>query len=277
MTQNKSFQIPILGYHSLHAPGNDYTTNDHIALEQDLKLIRDKGLTVLSASTLVDYLLNKRWNKLNGNYVVLSFDDAPDVDYYNFQHPDLGCIKSFHALIQEYNVPAISFVIASPEARIELDKTCIAGRNEWRDSWWNDAIDHGLLEIGNHSWDHNHETLKIVAQRNQLKGNFHVIDSWEDADNQIRKAEQYIQNKTKYRATGLFAYPYGQTNDYLVRQYLPDYQHQHTIKAAFTTSGQYVTPDSNRWEIPRFICGDHWKQPEELKAILKQALYSKPN
>jgi len=235
-------------------------------------LIRDEGFTVISASILVDYLLNKCWNKLNGKYVVLSFDDAPDVDYFDFQHPDFGCIKSFHRLLQEYKVPAISFVIASPKARSELDKTCIAGRNEWRDNWWNDAIDNGLLEIGNHSWDHNHATLETVAQRNQEKGNFHVIDTWEDADIQIRKAEQYIQSKTRHRATGLFAYPYGHTNNYLLQQYLPDYQYQHAIKAAFTTAGQHVTPDSHCWQIPRFICGEHWKQPEELKMILRQAL-----
>ncbi len=111
------FQIPVLGYHSLNAPGNNYQSNDHIALEQDLKLIHREGFTILSASKLVDYLLNKCWNKLNGNYVVLSFDDAPDVDYYDFHHPDVGCIKSFHTLLQQYNVPAISFVIASPEAQ----------------------------------------------------------------------------------------------------------------------------------------------------------------
>jgi peptidoglycan/xylan/chitin deacetylase (PgdA/CDA1 family) len=264
ITRDYYFQIPVLGYHSLHAHGNDYTINDHIALEHDLRLIQDQGFSVLSASNLVNNLLNKSWANLTGKYVVLSFDDAPDVDYYNYQHPDFGCIKSFHTLLQQYNVPGISFVIASQEARSELDKTCIAGRNEWRDNWWNDAINDGLLEIGNHSWDHNHDTLQTVAQRNQEKGNFHVIDTWEDADNQIRKAEQYIQSKTRNRATGLFAYPYGQTNEYLLQQYLPAYQHQHTIKAAFTVAGKYVTPDTSRWEIPRFICGEHWKSSEEL-------------
>ena len=272
LTREDFFKIPVLGYHSLNAPGYDYQSNDHIALEQDLKLIHSEGFTVISASVLVDHLLRKRWRKLTGNYVVISFDDAPDADFYDFRHPDVGCIKSFHTLLQQYKVPAISFVIASPEARTELDKSCIAGRNEWRDSWWNDAIDLGLLEIGNHSWDHNHDTLETVAQRNQEKGSFHVIDTWEDADSQIRVAERYIQNKTRHRATGLFAYPYGHSNDYLVQQYLPDYQHQHAIKAAFTTAGQYVTPDSHRWKIPRFICGEHWKTPEELKVILRQAI-----
>ncbi len=93
---------------------------------------------------------------------------------------------------KQYSFPGISFVITSQEARSELDKTCIAGRNEWRDNWWNDAINDSLLEIGNHSWDHNYDTLQTVAQRNQEKGNFHVIDTWEDADNLIRKAEHII-------------------------------------------------------------------------------------
>src|SRR5204863_298793 len=60
-----------------------------------------------------------------------------------------------------------AFVIASPEARAVLDRTCIAGLNQWRDVWWAEAAQTGILEIGNHSWDHTHPTLDSVAQRDQ--------------------------------------------------------------------------------------------------------------
>ena len=38
--------------------------------------------------------------------------------------------------------------------------------------------------------------------------------------------------------------------------------------AAFGTQGQPVTADSELWNLPRYVCGWHWKSPEELEALL---------
>jgi hypothetical protein len=43
--------------------------------------------------------------------------------------------------------------------------------------------------------------------------------------------------------------------------------------AAFSTAGEYATRESNRWDIPRFMCGLHWKSPEGLEKILRGAMH----
>jgi peptidoglycan/xylan/chitin deacetylase (PgdA/CDA1 family) len=153
-----------------------------------------------------------------------------------------------------------------------LDRTCIAGLNQMRDVWWAEAARTGVLEIGNHSWDHTHPSLDNVAQRNQQKGTFTGIDNFADADAQIVQANAYIKRLTEELATPLFAYPYGETNDYLIHDYFPSNMKRHGLTAAFSTGGECVTCDSNRWNIPRFVCGHHWKTPEGLELILRDLL-----
>lgn len=150
--------IPILGYHVLNLSDTSYQQNDHVALEQDIALLLSLHFTFITATYLVNHLIDKNWEKLQGRYVVLTFDDGPDVDFYDYYEPVVGHQKSFYHIIKQYNIRGTSFVIAFPSARQELDQTCIAGRNEWRDCWWKQATDSGILDIGNHSRDHNHET-----------------------------------------------------------------------------------------------------------------------
>lgn len=47
------FRIPVLCYHSWTINGPDYETNDHVALEQDLKLLGRRGYEVLSVPDLL--------------------------------------------------------------------------------------------------------------------------------------------------------------------------------------------------------------------------------
>lgn len=274
-----SLKIPVLTYHSLNAPGYDYHNNDHVALEADLQLIRELGLTPISLNAIADWLNpDIDYTLQPGHYVGISFDDGCDHDYHDFSHPDIPTLVSFYNIILANNkkhstlapITATSFVIASPQARDALDKTCIAGRDQWRDSWWLEAQQSGILTIANHSWDHTHPELDFVAQHSQTKGNFHCIDNWHDADMQIMQAEWYIRNKLDGQSTGLFAYPYGDTSQFLIEEYFP--HHQSQFKGAFTTDGKYVFDNTNVWDIPRFVCGDHWSEPEGLKQILMQAI-----
>ena len=152
-----------------------------------------------------------------------------------------------------------------------LDRTCIAGLNQWRDLWWADAAQTGILDIANHGWDHTHPSLETVAQRDQRKGTFKGIDNLTDANAQIIQADEYIQRHTDSHAARLFAYPYGETTEYLIEEYFPNYMPQHRMLAAFTTGGEYATRASNQWNIPRFMCGLHWKSPEGLEKILREA------
>ena len=271
-------RIPILSYHGLHASGNGYADNDHVALEEDLRLIKKLGFRIAALTDIARYVRGEGASFLDRDKCVgLSFDDGTDRDYLDMDHPVLGRIKSFHTILKDSGAggerawpqpTGVSFVIASPEARAVLDRTCIAGRNDWRDSWWSEAAAGGVLAIGNHSWDHTHPTLDVVAQREQRKGTFHGIDNLEDADAQIGRSEEYIKSRTGGRSAALFAYPYGDAPDYLVNDYFPRFPERHRQTAAFTTAGDYAAKGGNPWTIPRFMCGAHWKSMDELARIL---------
>jgi polysaccharide deacetylase len=275
-------KIPVLAYHALNAPDKHYSANDHVALEEDLKLIRRLGFKVASLAEIAGLTWNAGPSRLDsGSWLGLSFDDGTDFDYLDIEaHPYLGYVKSFYTILKESGATrahewpqptGTAFVIASPEARVVLDRTCIAGLNQWRDSWWRAAAQTGILEIGNHSWDHTHPSLATVAQRDQSKGTFMGIDNLDDATAQVARAEEYIRRLTGGLVAPLFAYPYGETTDYLINEYFPNYTEQHRTVAAFSTGGDYVTRGTNRWNLPRFMCGLHWKSPEGLEAILRGA------
>ncbi|MCL2309289.1 MAG: hypothetical protein FWC42_03290 [Proteobacteria bacterium] len=116
---------------------------------------------------------------------------------------DLGYTPSFHTILRSFKEIALeadkpfstSFVIASPEARQELDKTCIAGRGQWRDTWWKPCVEANIIEIENHSWDHVHESLSSVALDSQEKGSFFAVNNLINARLQIKQAHEFISSK----------------------------------------------------------------------------------
>ena len=272
-------KIPILTYHSLNTRGSSYADNDHVALEHDLSLIKSMGFRVERLSTLVTYFLEGCLSDLAVDRVcALTFDDGVLHDFADFYHPHIGLLKSFARLLAEASeaslpgwerVPATAFVIASPEARSILDVECIAGRDQWHDHWWREAIDRCDFDIGNHSWNHTHPALREVADIPGMAGNFFCIDNEVRARDQILQAEEYLEQKLGDNRSRLFAYPYGHVNDYLRDTFFPD--HDDRFRAAFSTAGDYFTAESDRWAIPRFVCGEHWKSPEGLERILDGA------
>lgn len=271
-------RIPILTYHALHAPGWEYSTNDHVAFEHDLGCIRALGFRVASLVDIAECVISETVDRLAAERVVgVSFDDGTDHDWHDFSHPGYGELKSMATILREQGgdlgwgtlqANATSFVIVSPEARTTLDRTCIAGREQWRETWWREAAESGVLTIANHSWDHAHIALDRVAQRDNVRGDFRAIDSFVDAERQIGHAERYLRDRLGPHANGLFAYPYGQSNSYLVEEYLP---RQELVRAAFVEGGRYVTPETGRWTIPRFSCQSSWQSPAGLRAILEGA------
>jgi hypothetical protein len=276
-------RVPILTYHALNATDRHYAANDHVALEEDLRLIRELGFKVAPLQEIAKMTWSRAPSRLDrGQWIGLSFDDGTDFDYVDVKaHEYLGDVKSFYTILKESGASGgrdwpqptgTAFVIASPDARVVLDKTCMAGLNHWRDSWWMEAAQTGVLAIGNHSWDHLHYTLDTVAQHEQRKGTFKCIDNLADADAQIMQATNYITRLTNGRSARLFAYPYGETTEYLIDDYFPNNMKRHRMLAAFSAGGEYATCESNRWSIPRFVCGLHWKSPEDLGKILRDAM-----
>jgi len=274
-------RIPILTYHSMRIHGNDYHSNDHIALRDDLRTLTTHGFEVVSLSQIVQWLTVEDMRLASGRSLVgIAFDDGCDFDFHDLPHPTWGVQRSMLGIMQDFRagseaaastLHATSFVIVSPDARRELDRTCMLGRDWWRDDWWERAISTGLLAIGNHSWDHNHPTLCSAEQSNRPSGTFKIIDNFDDAEMQIAQASEYLRTKAPNTGTELFAYPYGEATDYLVREYFPLYGARIGIRAAFTCEAMPVTENCNRWMLPRYVFAHDWKTPAELVSILRDA------
>lgn len=273
--------IPILTYHSLNIAGNDYLGNDHVALREDLHLLTALGWRIVPLAWLADHLLApvRPWPE---KCVAITFDDGTNFDFEDLEHPTAGMQRSMLNILRDFRIAnpaaqaslhATSFVIASAEARTTMDRACVLGRDWMSDRWWASAISSGLMHIGNHSWDHCHDSLAEIAQREQRKGTFAGVDNFADAEAQIRRAADYIRRLAPNPGAEMFAFPYGTASPYLLDEYLPQQADSAApvVRAAFSTEPENVHAATNRWWIPRYVCGHHWKSPAELEAILLDA------
>ena len=102
--RDRAQRIPVLAYHAANAHGYDYATNDHRALESDLTTARKLGFRIACLHDVVDFVLSRESTVAQGRWLAITFDDAPDVDWFDFVHPDVGCLKSFHRILVE-NLP----------------------------------------------------------------------------------------------------------------------------------------------------------------------------
>jgi peptidoglycan/xylan/chitin deacetylase (PgdA/CDA1 family) len=274
-------RLAILTYHPIHIVANSYAGNDLIALEADLGVIDRLGLRVVSldqafSASAVPRLLND----LGGAAVAITFDDGSVFDFVDHDHPTCGRQRSAATVLRDSAARlrclagarplASTFVIASPEARAELDRKDYFGGNYWPDDWWAAAAASGVLGVESHSWDHNHPSLERSVQRDNARGTFENIDTFEEAEAEIARSVAYIEERAGV-APAFFAYPWGQATAYLAREYLPRRGPELGLKAAVSSapvSSGFVTQTSDRWLVPRLVCGHDWKSPGELEALL---------
>jgi hypothetical protein len=278
-------KIPVLAYHSMNVHGNDYATNDHVALAADLEHLTSEGFEIRPLHGIVE-ALQRDPGSLEGRRIAgLSCDDGPDFDYHDLDHPTWGPQRSVLNLLRDFRAlrpraqPMLhitAFVIVSPEARATLDRTCMVGRGWWNDDWWAPAEATGLMGIGNHSWDHNHDSLADPDHPDEKRGTFLSIESFAAAEHQVAQADRYLRARAPNPSANLFAYPYGEASAFLAERYLPEYgARSHAtgggLRAAFITQPDYVRRESDPWRLPRFTCGLDWKSPAELQRILDGA------
>ncbi len=273
-------RVPVLAYHAVNIAGNDYANNDHVAFAADLRLIDDLGLRIVPLHWVVERLLGTANHNLT-NCVALSCDDGPDLDWFDVDHPTYGTQRSLANAMSDFaaergadaqpHLHLTSFVIASPQARAHMDRNCLAASGWMNDAWWNTALRSGRMAIENHSWDHNHPSIPLPGLCGMERGSFYPVDNRERADAQIAAATRYIDDRIAPARTTLFCYPYSQVNDYLRMEYFPQHESMHGMRAAFGDGATPVTQDSDRWNLPRYICGHHWKSPDELRDLLRHA------
>lgn len=274
--------IPILTYHSQNIDGNNYLGNDHIALREDLKLLTSLGWSVVPLFDVARLIIGENVS-LPERSVSITFDDGTNFDFEDLPHPHAGIQRSMLNIMRDFcganpgaqpTMHATSFVIASSDAREVMDRSCILGRGWMSDGWWMPAVESGLFHVANHSWDHCHDSLPHIAQRNQLKGTFIGVDNKADADMQIKVAAEFVARVAPNPGVELFAFPYGPANPYLLEEYLPQQAKAgggQFVRAAFSGEPAPITRGANRWYLPRYICGFHWKSTDELQSILRDA------
>jgi peptidoglycan/xylan/chitin deacetylase (PgdA/CDA1 family) len=282
----------VLTYHSHHVLGPEYAVNDHVALPIDLDLIARARYEIVSLDTIVGALIAARGGHRSSNadddrrYIALTFDDGPVFDLDDFLHPEFGPQRSFVGAMRDFSQTALgqaqsglvatSFVIASPEARRVIETTydrryTYLESGALDDIWWKRGIATRMLSIANHSWDHLHSDLPMVAHSRDARGDFMQVTSDVDADAQILAATRYLQLRTGGRATPFFAYPFGHCNEFLSNDYLPRHGEAAGVRAAFTTEPRAIRIGDNRYSLPRYVCGVDWKSPDEFAAILAAA------
>ncbi len=270
----KEAPLIILTWHSINVLGQGYAENDPLAFREDIQQLDRQGWRILPLDEALTHLAA---GQLDQPTAVLTVDDGSILDFEDFDHPSFGPQTSlFHSLraFRDSQPPSsrhrphlTSFVIASPEARKELDDKDYMSLNVWPDHWWQDANRSGLISIESHSWDHNHASLARSAQRDNRRGDFRLIDTEAECRIEVDQASDFIETRAG-RRPAFFAYPYGQASDYLREVYFPDHGQRLGLRAALGCDPAPVTRQSDRWFLPRYMCGRDWHQPEDLTQIL---------
>jgi len=271
-------RIPILTYHAVNITGNDYANNDHVAFAADLRLVDDLGLRIVPLHWAVDRLLGGAERALEG-CVALTCDDGSNLDWFDLDYPGHGPQRSLYNCMLDFiaergadaqpDLHLTCFVIASRQARDYLDRNCLFGSGWMSASWWRPALDSGRIAIENHSFDHNHAAIPLPGLAGMERGTFFAVDNRERADAEIAAAAKLIDDEISPAHTSLFCYPYSQASEYLRNEYLPQFGPAIGVRAAFGDGAAPITASSDRWNLPRYICGDHWKSADELRVILR--------
>ena len=276
--KNAPARVPVLTWHSMNVAGPAYAQNEHVAFREDLEAIHRMGLRVEPVIEIARALVEGRLEELRG-CVGLTFDDGSDFDFHDLPHPTQGPQRGMAGILRDFRarhgaaaqprLHATAFAIVSPQAREQLDRTCMVGCRWWNHEWWARAEAEGLLAVESHGWDHNHESLADTVA-SAPRGGFD-LKTREDADAEIGQASPVLRELRKRGGEVLFAYPYGVPSDYLAGDYLPNRIGEHGVYAAFSTDPAPVTAACSRWSIPRYVSGSHWKSSAQLERLLNEA------
>ncbi|PTL85002.1 polysaccharide deacetylase family protein [Vitiosangium sp. GDMCC 1.1324] len=284
-------QVPVLYYHSHQTGGAGipctYANTAAIALEQDLQTIRAAGFTVVPLYWVAEWARGLRdGSTLPNKVVAISFDDGADYDWVDWAHPNCGTLKSFRRVLQEFkaNTPGLpwysphasSFVIASPVARSVMSYATGLPMGDW---WWAEAQNSGIMEVYNHSTDHDNSHIQgsywdyalstyIPVMGAPGRDNFYRMTSDAQAFTEVASAAAYIQGKIGVWPD-LFAYPNGLgAPGSFIHNWMLGHVGQHQTLAAFCANNAYVSRNSPPYCMPRFGHPSAWPNIWSLQTIL---------
>jgi len=267
------FSCPILTYHSQNIGGSSYAENDHVALADDLLALHLAGHRIIPMDRLADWMDGSEPVDDTLKPIVLTFDDGCNFDVQDLDYPEHGPQRSFTGILEDFSADhgpdaqselhATSFVIASRRARELIDKGSLFGRGWISDDWWRTTDQAGLVAIENHGWDHNHPDVSGTDG-----GTFHTVDTHHQCLEQVVRAAAAIESRTG-RWPNYFAYPFGESSEYIRDSFFPSYPQTHGCRAALGTEAGCVTRESDRWNLPRLVCGRDWTSVDELLEVIQ--------
>ena len=267
----------VLTFHSHNIAGNDYATNDHVALDATLAHLERAGIPVLRLLDVAKRLRAGTLDALPERFACITFDDGTDHDWRDLAHPQHGPQKSMHSILRAHSrrllglvwkrrAHATSFVIASSRARAEISAAALGDANLMGDGWWRAAQRSGLMDIGTHGWNHVHPAVSEMQAQPALIERFDRVATPAEAALQVDRAFDAIRDTAGGDAGRVFAYPYGQVSEYLASHHLPA---QKDIVAAVGVEPRALHAGTDPWRIPRYVCGPDWKDEAGLDAILR--------
>ncbi len=195
----KEIKLPVLMYHHIMEKGKligDYCITPS-QFEEDLKYIKDKGYTTVSADDLLEFYYNKI--PLPEKPIMITFDDGYESSYvYAFP------------LLKKYNMKAIISIIGNYS---DLYSTIPSSEKDvsYSHITWDQAKimqNSKLIEIGNHTYNlHSIEKgRKGVVKKND--NGFYNGEMKED----ILKLQKKIEENLGMTPV-IFAYPFGSRNE----------------------------------------------------------------
>jgi peptidoglycan/xylan/chitin deacetylase (PgdA/CDA1 family) len=266
----------ILTFHSHNISGNTYETNDHVALDATLGVLEKRRIPVVRLLAVARHLARGTFDALPQRFACITFDDGSEYDWRDLAHPQHGPQRSMFSMLRSHSrsllglawlrrANATSFVIASDSARREISAQALGDESMMTDRWWREAQASGLMDIGSHGWHHVHPAVSEMRSHPELIERFDRVASEEDARLHVDRAFASIRERAGGDSAAVFAYPYGQVSDFLADEYLP---RQERIVAAVAAYPRPVMADTDRWRIPRFVCGPDWSSVEGLEKLL---------
>ncbi len=299
----RRMRVPVLAYHAANLAGPDNPRDDQSAFAADLDALHSAGWRVVPLRWVVEQYLGLVQRDLT-RCVALSCDDGTDLDWRGVDWPGIDHKPGMREILLKFrrrhggdaqpDLHLSCFVIASQQARQRMDATCLLGQGWMGDDWWQAAQRSQLLSIECHSWDHNHACLEdsgsdsweadhsngvmpvevecnAKTRPEMPHGNFQCVDTPDRARFEIDQAVDYINAKIRPDACRLFCYPYGHVPPYLRDDYFSANAERLGLLGAFGDATGPITPSSERWNLPRYICGSHWKSFEDLLALLERS------
>ena len=210
-------------------PSTNISSRD---FQSHLEVLRRQDFTVLTLGQIMDKI--KHGESLPQRCAAITVDDA----YRSF-------LTAGWPLLKSYGFPATLFV-----------STDLVGGGDYLEWQELKTLHDEGVELGNHSASHAY-LLDGVKNQDWV--------AWVRQD--IDRAQQAFASNLGFKPR-FFAYPFGESSAYIRNEYFPKRADEHGCLAAIGTDPGLVSAHSDRWNLPRFVCGRDWSAPAELLAVL---------